>query len=49
MEVLFAKQFLKDIHKLRDAKLAGKVEDVILKVKSAHNVSKIENVKSCNS
>lgn len=45
MEVLFAKQFLKDVHKLRDAKLAGKVEDVIEKVKSSHNLSEIENVK----
>ena len=45
MEVLFAKQFLKDIHKLRDAKLASKVGDVILKVKSSHNLSEIENVK----
>ncbi|MFI5163633.1 MAG: type II toxin-antitoxin system RelE/ParE family toxin [Bacteroidia bacterium] len=45
MQVLFAKQFLKDIHKLRDAKLAGKVEDVIIKIKSSHNLSEIENVK----
>jgi mRNA interferase RelE/StbE len=45
MEVLFAKQFLKDVHTLRDAKLASKVEDIVLKVKSAHNLSEIKNVK----
>lgn len=45
MQVLFSKQFLKDIHKLRDAKLAGKIEGVILKAKSSHNLSEIENVK----
>ena len=45
MEVLFAKQFLKNIHKLRDAKLAGKVEEIVLKIKSSHNLSEIENVK----
>jgi mRNA interferase RelE/StbE len=45
MEIFFARQFLKDIHKLRDAKLAGKVENIILKIKSSDNLSEIENVK----
>ena len=45
MEVLFAKQFQKDIHKIRDKKLAAKVEEIIIKIKSSHNLSEIENVK----
>ena len=45
MEVLFAKQFKKDIQKVSDAKLAAKIEGVILKVKSSHNLSGIENIK----
>jgi mRNA interferase RelE/StbE len=45
MEVLFTNAFKKSIEKIRDKKLAEKVEAVILKVKQAGQLDEIENLK----
>jgi mRNA interferase RelE/StbE len=45
MQVLFTKQFEKEIRVIRDKKLAQHIEDAILNVKSAESVSQIHNLK----
>ena len=45
MEVFFTKSFYREIGKVRDKKLAAKIEEVIIKVKNAKQFSEIENLK----
>lgn len=45
MQVLFTKDFEKEVRKIKSQALAYQVEDVILNVKSASTVSGIRNLK----
>lgn len=45
MEVLFTKQFNREIGKLRDKKLAIRIEEIIVEVKKVRQFSDIENLK----
>jgi mRNA interferase RelE/StbE len=45
MNVVFTKQFEKDIRKILDKGLAHKVEEAILEIKRANNLIEIHNLK----
>jgi mRNA interferase RelE/StbE len=45
MQVLFTNQFAKEIRKIKDKNLAVNIEEVILSVKNALNISEINNLK----
>ena len=45
MQVLFTNQFLKDIRKIKDNRLANNLEEVILSIKISPNISDIKNLK----
>lgn len=45
MEILFTKQFNREIGKLNDKKLAVKLESIIAKAKIVKHISELENVK----
>ncbi len=45
MEIVFTKQFNKDILKITDKKLAFRIEEIILEVKKASNLAQINNLK----
>ena len=45
MQVLFSKQFLKDIQKIKDKRLAGNIEEIILTVKVTPDISSVKNLK----
>ncbi len=45
MKTVFLKSFLKDIQKIKDPKLARKVEQLILEIKAADALDDLSNVK----
>jgi mRNA interferase RelE/StbE len=45
MQVVFTKQFEKDLRKIGDENLALRIEEIIFEVKQATNLSQINNIK----
>lgn len=45
MKVVFLKSFLKDIHKIKDPKIARKIEKIILDLKAVSSLEELNNVK----
>ena len=45
MNVIFTKQFEKDIRKIRDKNVAVRIEEVIIEIKKAPGISQISNLK----
>ncbi|GMN06320.1 hypothetical protein MTsPCn5_17090 [Croceitalea sp. MTPC5] len=45
MKIVYLKTFLKDIKKIKDPKLALKVEQLILEIKSVDSLEDLKNVK----
>ncbi len=45
MKIVYLKSFLKDIQKIKDPKLARKVEQLILEIKAADSLDDLSNVK----
>ncbi len=44
MQVLFTNQFLKDIQKLKDKRLAKNIEEILFEVKNVSDLSEIKNL-----
>ncbi len=45
MKIVFLKTFLKDLQKVKDPKLARKLEQLILEIKTADSLEDLSNVK----
>jgi len=49
MQVLFSRQFLKDVQKIKDKRIAGNIEEVILTIKISADISVVKNLKKLKS
>ncbi|WP_158839442.1 type II toxin-antitoxin system RelE family toxin [Polaribacter sp. L3A8] len=45
MEIIYLRQALKDVNKIKNSKLKSKIADVVADLKLAENLSEIKNVK----
>jgi mRNA interferase RelE/StbE len=46
MEIIYLRQALKDVNKIKNDKLKLKLADIVADLKSAHNLSEIRNLKA---